>query len=126
MQLPILLFGPPERPDPPVNVEAFAIGALWVAIRWQPEFDGNRPVQQFVLDQRILDGEFVMVETLNIDDTMFIDGFYRYNISTGILAFTNYSFAVQSCNELGCSEFSDASEEIRTDEFRKSNFECAR
>ena len=126
MQLLILLFGPPERPDPPVNVEAFAIGALWVAIRWQPDFDGNRPIQQFILHQRILDGNFSIVKMLDVDVPMFIDGFYRYNISGGILAFTNYSFAVQSCNELGCSEFSDASEEIRTNEFRKSNFECAR
>ena len=124
MQLPILLFGPPERPDLPVNVEAFAIGALWVAIRWQPEFDGNRPVQQFVLYQRILDGDFLIAKTLDVDVPMFVDGFYRYNVSGGILAFTNYSFAVQSCNELGCSDFSDASEQIRTNEYRKSNIIC--
>ena len=65
-----------------------------------------------------------MVETLNIDVLMFVDGFYRYNISTDILPFTSYSFAVQSCNELGCSEFSDASEEIQTDEDCKSNIIC--
>ena len=53
---------------------------------------------------------------------MFVDDFYRFNISVGILAFTSYSFTVEACNELGCSEMSAASEEIQTDQYRKSNF----
>ena len=121
----VLLSHPPERPDPPVNVQVAANGALWVVIRWQPDFDGNRPIQQFVLYQRILVGEFTLVTTLDVGVPMFVEGFFRFNISVGIQAFTRYSFAVEACNELGCSEMSDASEEIRTDQYRKSKFICA-
>ena len=57
----------------------------------------------------------MMVTTLDVDVPTFVDDFYRFNISMGILAFTIYSFTVEACNELGCSEMSDASEEIQTD-----------
>ena len=116
-----ILFCPPELPDPPVNVQVPDNGALWVVIRWQPDFDGNRPIQRFILYQRVLNGNFVVATTLDVEVPMFVDGFFRFNISVGILAFTNYSFAVEACNELGCSEMSAASEEIRTDQYRKSN-----
>ncbi len=39
-----------------------------------------------------------------------------FNISTGISPYTNYSFTVQACNMIGCSEFGMPSQEIRTDQ----------
>ena len=111
----------PERPDPPVNVQVPANGALWVVIWWQPDFDGNRPIQQFVLYQQIPDGNFTLVD---VEVLMFVEGFFHFNITAGILAFTRYSFAVEACNELGCSEMSAASEQIQTDQYRKSNYMC--
>ncbi len=41
---------------------------------------------------------------------------FGFNISIGIFPYTNYSFTVQACNMIGCSEFGMPSQEIRTDQ----------
>ena len=45
-------------------------------------------------------------------------GEFSFNVSTSILPFTNYSFSVQACNVIGCSNFDDGipSEAITTAE----------
>ena len=112
------------RPDPPADVSSFAFGARWVALRWTPTFDGNRPVTSFTLYVSSVDvsDNFTLIGSFNASDLMTSEGRFMYNISNReiILPFTNYSFTVVSCNEIGCSDQSDPSPAIRTDEDRKS------
>ena len=36
-------------PDPPLTVNASEFGALWVFLRWIPGFNGNSPIEEFVI-----------------------------------------------------------------------------
>ena len=114
-----------ERPDSPVNVTAFNFGARWVALRWTPTFDGNRPVTSFTLYISSVDvsDNFTLIGSQNASDLMTSEGRFMYNISdmTVILPFTNYSFTVVSCNEIGCSDQSAPSAVIETAEDSKSS-----
>ena len=107
-----------ERPDPPVNVTSFDFGARWVALRWTPTFDGNRPVTSFRLYVSSVDvsDNFTLIGPLSATDLMTSEGRFMYNISDVdiILPFTNYSFTVVSCNEIGCSDQSEPSAAIET------------
>ena len=109
-----------ERPDPPINVTAFDYGARWVVLQWTPSFDGNRPVTNFSLYISSVDvaGNFALFSSLNAIDLMTSEGNFMYNISGEgrILPYTNYSFTVVSCNEIGCSDQSDPSPVIRTEQ----------
>ena len=107
-----------ERPDSPTNVTAFNFGAHWVALRWTPTFDGNRPVTSFVLYVNAVDvsDNFITIGSRNAIDLMTSEGRFMYNISdmAVILPFTNYSFTVVSCNLVGCSTQSEPSVVIET------------
>ena len=107
-----------ECPDSPVNVTAFNFGARWVALRWTPTFDGNRPVTSFKLYFSSVDlsDNFTLISVQNASDLMTSEGRFMYNISeiAVILPFTNYSFTVVSCNVIGCSNQSEPSVVIET------------
>ena len=110
-----------ERPDPPFNVTGFEYGAHWVALRWTPSFDGNRPVTSFLvfIHSSVVSVNFTV---FNPDDLMTSDGSVMYNISSNdrILPYTNYSFTVKSCNEIGCSDQSDPSPTVESSQDGKS------
>ena len=89
----------------------FATGARWLALRWTPTFDGNRPITSFIIYQQDINvtSSFMPVGTLEVGSLMFRNGSFRYNISEDIIPFNNYQFAVQACNVLGCGNVSSPS-----------------
>ena len=104
-----------EVPDPPVNVMVFDVGARWLALRWTPTFDGNRPITSFMVNlQNINRTSSVSLATLQVSNLMFRDGNFMYNVTTGILPFTNYNFTVRACNVLGCGNVSQTSPTVMT------------
>ena len=115
-----------ERPDSPVNVTLIVFGARWVALRWMPTFDGNRPVTSFKLYVSAVDvsDNFTIIGSQNASDLMTSEGRFMYNISeiAVILPFTNYLFTVVSCNVIGCSNQSEPSVVIETAQDSKLNF----
>ena len=113
-----------ERPDPPINVTTFDFGARWIALRWTPTFDGNRPVTAFnIYIQNVNETEnFTFLIQLDPEALMRDGGSFRFNITdqSVVFPFFQYSFRVDACNEIGCSEQSDPSEVIRTNEDSES------
>ena len=105
-----------ERPDPPVNVTAFDFGARWVAVRWTPTFDGNSPVLNFILYGRNINTSMNSMGNLTASTLMTTGSSFMFNISRVgvVLPFTEYSFRVASCNEIGCSDQSLVSPTIQT------------
>ena len=103
-------------PDPIVNVMVFDIGARWLALRWTPTFDGNRPITSFVIyhQNMNLTPSFMSLGTLQVSNLMFRDGNFMYNVTTDILPFTNYNFTVRACNVLGCGNISQPSPTVMT------------
>ena len=95
---------PTEVPDPPVNVMVFDVGARWLALQWTPTFDGNRPITSFLVNLQNINqtSSFMSLGTLQVSNLMSRDGNFMYNVTTGILPFTNYNFTVRACNLLGC------------------------
>jgi len=88
----------------------FDMGARWLALRWTPTFDGNRPITSFMVNlQNINLTSSVSLATLQVSNLMSRDGNFMYNVTTGILPFTNYNFNVQACNLLGCGNPSQPS-----------------
>ena len=116
-----------ESPDPPLNVAAFEYGARWITLRWSLSYNGNRPVTKFSLYIRSVDGSVdftLLIRYLSADDLTTTEGNIIFIISDSdrILPYTNYSFTVVSCNEIGCSDQSDPSPVIRTDQDGMSLF----
>ena len=116
-----------ESPDPPLNVAAFEYGARWITLRWSPSYDGNRPVTNFSLYIRSVDVSVnftLLIRYLSADDLTTPEGNINFNISDSdrVLPYTNYSFTVVSCNEIGCSDQSDPSFVIRTNQDGMSPF----
>ena len=107
-----------ERPDPPVNATAVNHGSRWIALRWTPTFDGNRPVLRFILHIRNVNmtEDFMPVENLTASALMMSGSSFMYNVSreSVVLPFTRYSFRVVSCNEIGCSDQSQESDDVQT------------
>ena len=109
----LVIFLPPtstEVPDPPVNVMVFDMGTHWLALQWTPTFDENRPITSFLVNlQNINRTSSVPLGTLQVSNLMFRDGNFMYNVTAGILPFTNYNFNVRACNVLGCGNVSQPS-----------------
>ncbi len=110
-----------ERPDSPANVSTRNIGARWVLLSWTPSFDGNRPVTNFSLYMDTSDS-FTLISTLTPSNLMSSAGELMYNVSMQgvILPYTNYSFTVDACNNIGCSNQSDPSPVVTTDQDGKA------
>ena len=94
----------------------FDVGTRWLALRWAAMFDGNRPITSFVIYQQNINltSSFMSLGTLQVSNLMFRDGNFMYNVTTGILPFTNYNFTVQACNVLGCGNVSQPSPTVMT------------
>ena len=94
-------------------MSAHDVGARWVVLSWTLSFNGNRPVTNFSLYIRSVDvsDSFTLISTLNPGDIMSSAGELLYNTSMQgvILPYTNYSFTVDACNNIGCSNQSDPS-----------------
>ncbi len=107
-----------ERPNRPANVSTLDGGARWVVLRWTPSFDGNSPVTNFSLYIRSVDtsDSFTLISTLSPSNLMSSAGELMYNVSMQgvILPYTNYSFTVDTCNDIGCSNQSDPSPVVTT------------
>ncbi len=101
------------------------VSARWVVLSWTPSFDGNRPVTNFSLYIRSVDvsDSFTLISTLNPSDLMSSAEELLYNVSMQgvILPYTNYSFTVDACNDIGCSNQSDPSPVVTTDQDSKEN-----
>ncbi len=100
------------------------IGARWVVLGWTPSFDGNRPVTNFSLYIRSVDtsDSFTLISTITPSNLMSSAGELTYNVSMQgvILPYTNYSFTVDTCNNIGCSNQSDPSPVVTTDQDGKA------
>ena len=104
-----------EVPDPPINAIVFNMGAHWLALQWTATFDGNRPITSFLVNQQNINQTSpVSLGTLQASNLMFRDRNFMYNVTTGILPFTNYNFNVQACNLLGCGNVSQPSPTVMT------------
>ena len=105
-----------EVPDSPMNAMVFDIGARWLALQWTPTFDGNRPITSFVIYRQNINltSSFMSLGSLQVSNLMFHDGNFMYNVTTGILPFTNYNFIVRACNVLGCGNVSQPSPTVMT------------
>ena len=74
-----------------------------MSIQWSITFNGNRPVNR------------VIISANNVADSLELNTMATsYNVSTQLLPFTNYTFAVVACNEIGCSTQSDLSQTVMT------------
>ena len=80
-------------------------GAIWVNIRWSIFFDGNRPVNGVYISAYALGVNITQVRVETMETS--------FNV-TKLLPFTNYTFGVVACNEIGCSTQSELSDSIRT------------
>ncbi len=62
--------------------------------------------------------QFTLISTLVDGDLMSSAGEFMYNISMQgvIVPYTNYSFTVDACNDIGCSNSSNPSLVVRTNE----------
>ena len=95
-------------PDPPVNVLIFISGARWVNVGWSIPFNGNRPINRVVISASSTGpGQDPLVFEICTMST-------TYNISSGILPFTNYTILVVACNIIGCSRQSNPSKPFMT------------
>lgn len=109
-----------EHPDPPTNLTVDSITSDQVSLSWFPNaFDGNRPVLQYIVLQRnrsdVNDtADFVMVNIQPVDALTMHSGKVTYSVSQGLVPFSLYDFAVQVCNEQGCSELSSPSLVVKT------------
>ena len=93
----------------------FDMGTRWLVLQWAPMFDGNRPITSFFVNlQNINQTSPVPLATLQVSNLMFRDGNFMYNVTAGILPFTNYNFTVRACNVLGCGNVSQPSPTIMT------------
>ena len=113
-----------ERPNRPANVSTLDDGARWVVLHWTPSFDGNRPVTNFSLYIQSVDtsDSVTLISTLVPSNLMSSAGELMYNVSMQgvILPYTNYSFTVDACNNIGCSNQSDPSPVVTTDQDGKA------
>ncbi|KAL5487212.1 hypothetical protein EMCRGX_G019787 [Ephydatia muelleri] len=89
-----------ELPDPPINTTISQYGSRWLLLTWMAGFSGNKPITSFNINEPNLNTSlpFQLVNNQTQTDQ------YFYNISSGIAPFTNYSFTVQACNQLGCGQ----------------------
>ena len=112
-----------ERPDPPVNASILDVGPQSIVLSWIPTFDGYRPVLNFLIYIRNVDANSTSVEVANLSNNNVANnlGIYRANAMNTmlILLFTQYSVRVVSCNIIGCSDQSEASLPVRTDQYGK-------
>ncbi len=103
------------------------VGARWVVLSWTLSFDGNRPVTNFSLYIRSVDvsDSFTLISTLNSGDMMSSAGELMYNVSMQgvILPYTNYSFTVDACNDIGCSNQSDLSPVVTSDQDGEADYQ---
>ena len=75
-------------------------------LRWTITFDGNRPVNRVRIS--VYSTSTDMVPEVEVDS-----GLPMYNVSS-LLPFTNYTFGVVACNEIGCGLQSDLSPAVLT------------
>ena len=94
----------------------FDMGPTWLALQWMLTFNGNRPITSFVIYRQNINqtSSFMPLGTLQVSNLMFRDGNFMYNVTAGILPFTNYGFIVRACNVLGCGNVSRTSPTVMT------------
>ncbi len=108
-----------ERPDPPINVTLINPGPRYIDLRWRPNFDGNRDVQQFLvyrMDVNVSSGfdsvtNFSVGELSAPSNNQFTARIMDQQL---ILPFTQYSMRVVACNVIGCSNVSQQSDPVQT------------
>ena len=93
-----------EPPDPPVNVQILSFGARWVYIGWTITFNGNRDV---------CSARISIYSTEMMPERELMSGDTTYNV-TNLSLFTNYSFGIVACNEIGCGLQSNLSQMVMT------------
>ncbi len=110
-----------ERPDPPVNVSLFDASPLRISARWTPTYNGNRPVLTFMVYVRDVNesSQFTFLESVMASSVTPSMGVYSKDFmnSSLIFPFSHYSLRIKSCNAIGCSDESAASDAVRTDEY---------
>ena len=109
-----------ERPDSPENVTVSELTARNGTLHWVPRFDGNSPVLNFSVYQQSLtfsnSTDFNLILTLDPSQLTVASGVYSFVIAETILPFRSYSFNVEACNAIGCSEQSAATEVVLTEQ----------
>ncbi|BFZ02837.1 hypothetical protein BsWGS_05876 [Bradybaena similaris] len=98
-----------ERPDPPVNlrIDTSEVLSRSVSIMWVPGNDNFGPIRNFTVQYRKHGESWQTVEgTIKPQQT-------SYTVK-GLQPNTLYSFRVASVNDIGMSDFSAASQDVRT------------
>ena len=85
-------------------------------LSWVPSFDGNLDIMGYNVYQYDMDREnnYTLVQgSLHPNYTTV---HMMFNITSGIIPYTKYTFVVEACNSLGCSDRTGgmASSPIRT------------
>ena len=103
-----------------MNVTVSEFTARNVTLQWVPRFDGNSPVLNFSVFQQSLtfsnSSDFNLILTLGPSQLTATSGVYSFVIAETILPFRSYSFIVDACNAIGCSEESAATEVVLTEQ----------
>lgn len=101
-----------ELPFAPTNVRAVRLEAIpqrAVNVSWTPGFDGNSPIQKFIVQKRIVP-EFGPTPDplLNwVTEAMNISATQRWALLTSLKAATSYQFRVSAVNTVGEGPASD-------------------
>lgn len=77
--------------------------------------------RQYITTMHMYDFSFLQVAQIDVQfegDGLIMDPVFKYNASVGIFPHTTYSFTVQACNEIGCSQLDSDTPiaEIRTEQ----------
>ena len=73
-------------------------------LSWVPSFDGNLDIMGYYVYQNDMDREnnYTLVQSSRHPDYTTVD--MMFNITSGIIPYTKYTFVVEACNSLGCSD----------------------
>ena len=115
-----------ERPEP-VNVTVKDQGSRWVLVGWDAPYNGNSEIDGYIVYLRNVDSDsnFTQVSSSaggtrkrQISSQLTTTS-TSYNITEGILPGMQYQFTAVACNQLGCGEFGEPSQDVSTNEERK-------
>lgn len=100
-------YGPPEKPDPPIQVEARDPTSKSITVTWKaPDNDGGCPIQGYILEKIEKDGDRFERVTQSL-----VPGFSH--VVTGLREDMEYQFRVRAENAAGVSEPSRSTQPIK-------------
>ena len=76
-----------------------------VNLRWSPPvFIGNSPVLGYQVYQRAVDTQALPQLISPVGFGQYTTNSTRFNITSNIIPYTRYEYAIEACNAIGCSD----------------------